>query len=60
MKSDGLQTGRLHVATLMKKTGIEAIYRRPNSSKPALGHKVYAYLLRKLAVPRLNQVEAWT
>ena len=37
---------------------IEAIYRRPNTSKPAQGHKVYPYLLRKLAVIRPNQVWA--
>ena len=39
-------------------TGTEAIYRRPNTSKPAPGHKVYPYLLRKLAVTRPNQVWA--
>ena len=37
--------------------GIEAIYRRPNTSKPAPGHKIYPYLLRKLVVIRPNQ--AW-
>jgi putative transposase len=58
MNAEGLETGRLHVATLMKKMGIEAIYRRPNTSKPAPGHKVYPYLLRKLAVTRPNQVWA--
>jgi hypothetical protein len=42
----------------MKKMGIEAIYRRPNTSKPAPGHKIYPYLLRKLAVTRPNQVWA--
>ncbi|MBK3745159.1 IS3 family transposase [Paraburkholderia aspalathi] len=58
MKGEGLQTGRLHVATLMKKMGIKAIYRRPNTSKPAPGHKIYPYLLRKMAVTRPNQVWA--
>ncbi|MEN3144817.1 IS3 family transposase [Ochrobactrum sp. WV_118_8] len=58
LRGEGLQTGRLHVATLMKKMGIEAIYRRPNTSKPAPGHKIYPYLLRKLAVTRPNQVWA--
>ena len=52
------EVGRLHVATLMKKMGIAAIYRRPNTSKPAPGHKIYPYLLRKLAVTRPNQVWA--
>ena len=34
---DGFKVGRLHVATLMKRMGIEALYRRPNTSKPAPG-----------------------
>jgi putative transposase len=38
--------------------GVEAIYRRPNTSKPAPGHKIYPYLLRNLAVTRPNQVWA--
>ncbi|WP_165130585.1 IS3 family transposase [Affinirhizobium rhizoryzae] len=58
LRGEGLKTGRLHIATLMKKMGIEAIYRRPNTSKPAPGHKIYPYLLRKLAVTRPNQVWA--
>ena len=55
---EGIKVGRLHVATLMKKMVIEAIYRRPNTSKPAPGHKIYPYLLRKLAIVRPNQVWA--
>lgn len=58
LRQEGSTTGRLHVATLMKQMGIEALYRRPNTSKPAPGHKVYPYLLRKLAVTRPNQVWA--
>lgn len=58
LKAEGLAAGRLHIATLMKKMGIEAIYRRPNTSKPAPGHKVYPYLLRKLPVTRSNHVWA--
>ena len=42
----------------MKRMGIEAIYRKPNTSKPAPGHKIYPYLLRRLAVTRPNQVWA--
>ena len=38
---EGFKVGRLHVATLMKRMGIEALYRRPNTSKPAPGHKIY-------------------
>ena len=54
----GIKIGRLHVATLMKKMGVAAIYRRPNTSKPAPGHRIYPYLLRRLAVTRPNQVWA--
>jgi putative transposase len=46
------------VATLMKRMGIVAIYRRPNTSKPEPGHKIYLYLLRNLLVLRPNQVWA--
>jgi putative transposase len=56
--ADGVNVGRLHVSTLIKKMAIEAIYRRPNTSKPAPGHKIYPYLLRELAVTRPNQVWA--
>lgn len=58
LAAEGVKVGRLHVSTLMKKMAIEAIYRRPNTSKPAPGHQVYPYLLRKLAVTRPNQVWA--
>jgi len=55
---EGYKTGRLHVRTLMKRMDIEAIYRRPNTSKPEPGHKIYPYLLRRLPVIRSNQVWA--
>jgi transposase InsO family protein len=42
----------------MKRMGIEALYRKPNTSKPAPGHKIYPYLLRKLPIIRPNQVWA--
>ena len=58
LRQEGAKIGRLHVATLMKKMAIEAIYRRPNTSKPAPGHRIYPYLLRKLAIVRPNQVWA--
>ena len=56
LNADGIKVGRRHVATLMNRMGIEALYRRPNTSKPAPGHKIYPYLLRNLAVTRPNQV----
>jgi putative transposase len=55
---EGYQVGRLRVRNLMKRMGIEAVYRRPNTSKPAPGHKIYPYLLRTLPVTRPNQVWA--
>jgi putative transposase len=58
LRQEGFTAGRLHVATCMKRMGIEALCRRPNTSKPAPGHKIYPYLLRKLAVTRPNQVWA--
>ena len=58
LNAAGIKVGRRHVATLMNRMGIEALYRRPNTSKPAPGHKTYPYLLRNLAVTRPNQVWA--
>jgi putative transposase len=58
LRQQGLDAGRLHVGTLMGKMGIEAIYRRPNTSKPAPGHRIYPYLLRNLKIDRPNQVWA--
>jgi len=55
---EGHKIGRVKVRNLMKRMGIEAIYRRPNTSKPEPGHKIYPYLLRKLPVTRPNQVWA--
>jgi len=57
LNGEGIKVGRDRVAGMMKRMGIEAIYRRPNTSKPAPGHKIYPYLLRKMAVVRPNQ--AW-
>jgi len=58
LNAEGVVIGRRHVATLMKRMGIEAIYRKPNTSKPAPGHKIYPYLLRNIPVIRPNQVWA--
>jgi putative transposase len=58
LKQEGFEVGRLHVAALMKRMGIVALYRRPNTSKPAPGHNIYPYLLRGLVIDRPNQVWA--
>ena len=54
----GSKTGRRHVKTLMKRMGIEALYRRPRTTKPEPGHKIYPYLLRGMEIVRPNQVWA--
>ena len=56
--ANGRQIGRRHVKTLMRKMGIEALYRRPRATKPEPGHKIYPYLLRALEITRPNQVWA--
>ena len=58
LRLEGVRVGRRHVATLMKRMGLEALYRRPNTSKRAAGHKIYPYLLCGLAITRPNQVWA--
>jgi len=58
LAAEGSTVGRRHVTTLMQRMGIEAVYRRPNTSKPAPGHKIYPYLLRGLTIDRPNQVWA--
>lgn len=55
---DGSKVGRRHVKTLMRRMGIEALYRRPRTTKPAPGHKIYPYLLRGIEITRPNQVWA--
>jgi putative transposase len=54
----GHKVGRQHVGTLMRKTGIAALYRKPNLSKPHPQHRVYPYLLRGLEIARANHVWA--
>src|SRR3954469_20543436 len=57
LNQEGIDIGRRHVSTLMKRMGIEALSRKPNTSKPAPGHKIYPYLLRG-TIDRPNQVWA--
>jgi len=58
LAADGSKVGRRHVKTLMSRMGIEALYRRPRTTKPEPGHKIYPYLLRGLEITRPNQVWA--
>ena len=58
LAAEGCEIGRRHVKTLMRRMGIEALYRRPRTTKPAPGHKIYPYLLRGMQITRPNQVWA--
>jgi len=55
---EGRRVGRKRVAGLMAKTGIEALYRKPNTSRKQAGDQIYPYLLRELTIDRPNQVWA--
>ena len=58
LAGEGVRVGRRHVATLMRRMGIEALYRRPNTSRRHPAHPVFPYLLRGLSIDRPNQVWA--
>jgi putative transposase len=58
LRREGFTVGRKHVATLMARMGVEALYRRPRTTRKHPGHQVYPYLLRGLAIERSNQVWA--
>ncbi len=58
LRDRGYKIGRGHVVTLMKKMGIEALYRKPRLSKPHPQHKIYPYLLRGMEITKANRV--WT
>src|SRR5476651_1343812 len=58
LQREGHQVGRKHVATLMKRMGIEALYKKPNTSRRHPAHPIYPYLLRDLEINRPNHVWA--
>ena len=58
LKSQGQRVNRKRVRRLMRVMGLKAIYRRPRTSQPAAGHKIYPYLLSGLKITRPNQVWA--
>jgi len=55
---EGHSIGRKHVRTLMRRTGIEALYRKPRTSIPAREAAIYPYLLENRAIERPNEVWA--
>jgi putative transposase len=58
LNREGSDVGRRHVGTLMRRMGIEALYRKPNTSRKHPKHNAYPYLLRELKIDRANQVWA--
>src|SRR5258708_36416546 len=58
LAAEGSKIGRRHGKTLMRRMGIEALYRRPRTTTPEPGHKIYPYLLRGMEITRPNQVWA--
>jgi putative transposase len=58
LRREGIRVGRRHVGTLMKRMGIEALYRKPNTSRKHAAHKIWPYLLRNRKIDRANQVWA--
>jgi putative transposase len=58
LRREGHEVGRRHVTTLMRRMGIEALYRKPRTSIPAREAAIYPYLLSGLVIERPNQVWA--
>ncbi|WP_430640219.1 IS3 family transposase [Bradyrhizobium cytisi] len=58
LAAEGCKIGRRHVKRLMRRMGIEALYRRPRTTRPEPGHKIHPYLLRGMEITRPNQVWA--
>jgi putative transposase len=58
LNAEGFKVGRKHVASLMRKMGIEALYRKPKTTQRHPEHRVYPYRLRGLSIDRPNQVWA--
>ena len=58
LRQAGHAIGRRHVATLVHRMGLEALYRKPSLSRRQMAHRVYPYLLRDLKISRPNHVWA--
>ena len=56
LRAEGFPIGRKHATTLMRRMGLQALYRKPNLSKKHPKHKIYPYLLRGLTIARANHV----
>jgi putative transposase len=58
LAGEGVAIGRQRVATMMRRMGIEALYRRPGTSQATPGNRIHPYLLRGLTIDRVDQVWA--
>lgn len=58
LRNEGRPIGRKRVRRLMRQMGIEALYRKPNTSRRHAAHPIYPYLLRHLSIERSNHVWA--
>ena len=58
LRQEGFTVGRKHVGTLMRRMGLEALYQKPKTTQRHPAHQVYPYLLRHLAITRVNHVWA--
>ena len=58
LRREGHMIGRKRVRTVMVRIGIDALYRKPNTSQRHPAHRVYPYRLRNLEITRSNQVWA--
>jgi putative transposase len=56
LQSTGEAVNHKRVARLLRTMGLAAIYPKPHLSQPALGHRIYPYLLRGITVARVDQV----
>lgn len=56
LRREGYKVNRKRVVRLMRKMGLSAIYRKPNTSRPHPEHRIYPYLLREVAITASNQV----
>lgn len=59
LRLEGFDAGRVHVSTLMRKMGVEALYRKPGTTLRHPAHRIYPCLLRDLNIYRPNQVWRW-
>ena len=60
LRREGVKVGRTHVAKLLRRMGIAAVYRKPNTCRRHPGHKIYPYLLRGLTITRPITSGRWT